>query len=96
MARCRERDQFCRVKLWLRIEGVRVSAMKPRSQAGPGHLDWLAGFCQGDLGQSFDELVDERGDVLGSAAGDDVAVLDDLFVDPFGAGVCEVGVDGGP
>jgi hypothetical protein len=55
-----------------------------------------AGFGQGDFGQGFDDLSAEGGDVFGSAAGDDVAILDDLFVDPFGAGVFEVGVDGGP
>jgi len=51
----------------------------------------LAGF-----GQGFDELVAEGGDVFWFAAGDEVAVLHDLFVDPVGAGVFEVGVDGGP
>ena len=51
----------------------------------------LAGSCQG-----FDDLFAEGGDVFGSAAGDEVAVPDDLFVDPLGAGIFEVGVDGGP
>jgi len=54
-------------------------------------LAWLAGF-----GQGCDDLVAEGGDVFGLAAGDEVAVLDDFFVDPGGAGVFEVGVDGGP
>ena len=56
----------------------------------------LAGFGQRDFGEGFDDLVVESRDVFGSAAGDEVAVLNDFFVDPVGAGVCEVGVDGGP
>jgi len=51
----------------------------------------LAGF-----GQGLDECVAEGWDVFRFAAGDDVAVLDDFPVDPVGAGVREVGVDGGP
>jgi len=51
----------------------------------------LAGF-----GEGFDELVAEGRDVFGFAAGDEVAVLDNLFVDPVGARVGEVGADGGP
>jgi hypothetical protein len=57
----------------------------------------LAGFGQGwGFGQGFDELVAEGGDVFGFAAGDEVTVLDDFLVDPVGAGVGEVGLDGGP
>jgi hypothetical protein len=41
-------------------------------------------------------LVAEGGDVFGLAAGDEVAVLHNLLVDPVGAGVFEIGVDGGP
>jgi len=72
--------------------------LKPRSQKRDlGHPNWLAGFGQGwGFGQGCDDLVAEGGDVLGFAAGDEVAVLDDFFVDPGGAGVFEVGVDGGP
>jgi hypothetical protein len=40
----------------------------------------LAGF-----GEGFDELVAEGGDVFGFAAGDEVAILHDFFVDPVGA-----------
>jgi hypothetical protein len=56
----------------------------------------LPTICLASFGQSFDELIAEGGDVFGFAAGDEVAVLHDLFVDPVGTGVLEVGVDGGP
>jgi len=59
-------------------------------------IERLTGFGQRDFGQRFDDLVAESGDVFGSAAGDEVTVLDDLFVDPLGSGVLEVGVDRGP
>ena len=54
-------------------------------------LAGLAGF-----GQGFDDLVAEGWNVFGFAAGDEVAVLNDFLVDPVGAGVFQVGVDGGP
>src|SRR5438132_1041865 len=42
-------------------------------------------------GDQLDQLLVERRDVVGLAAGDQVAVDDDLLVDPGAAGVAEVG-----
>jgi hypothetical protein len=60
-------------------------------------MNELAGFGQGwGFGQCVDQGLREGGDVFGFAAGDEVAVLDHFSVDPVGAGVFEVSVDGGP
>src|SRR5260370_33429490 len=82
---CRGGGLLWRGSRWL------LSKTQVRKKRELGRPNWLAGF-----GQGFDELVAEGGDVFGFAAGDEVAGLDYLFVDPVGAGVFEVGVGGGP
>src|SRR5438045_3744989 len=46
--------------------------------------------------QSLDDRLGEGRDVVRLAAGDEVAIGNNLLVDPAGPGVDEVGVDGGP
>ncbi|SDP10689.1 amino acid exporter, AAE family [Pedococcus dokdonensis] len=46
--------------------------------------------------QRLEERAVERREVVGVAAGDEVAVLDDLLVDPLGPGVAQVGLQARP
>jgi hypothetical protein len=48
------------------------------------------------LGDLLDQLVAERGQVVGLAAGDQARVHDDVLVNPGGAGVAQVGLQARP
>jgi hypothetical protein len=41
----------------------------------------------------LDGFADEGGQVVGLAAGDEAAVDDDVAIDPYGAGVRQVGLE---
>src|ERR671914_2199431 len=64
---------------------------------GPGRpgpfFVWLALRALFDLSE---KRLGERLEVVGLARGDDVAVFDELLVDPVGTGVDQVGLDRGP
>jgi hypothetical protein len=92
VGRCRGLGLLCRGSRWLLIEGRRQGAPRWLTVVHP--CSWLARLA--GFGQGFDDLFAEGGNVCGFATGDEVAVLDDLFVDPVGAGIFQIGVDGGP
>jgi amino acid efflux transporter len=77
--------------------GVAGAAVAYRGWAGHrwgrGSSVRLAGSA---VGERLEEVGAEGGQVVGVAAGDEVAVLDDLLVDPFGPGVAQVGLEAGP
>ena len=54
------------------------------------------GLAGGAVGQRLEQGGAEGREVVGVAAGDEVAVLDDLLVDPLRAGVAQVGLQARP
>ena len=68
----------------------------PRVLSGPSRLPDQSGQDAAPWATALQQLAVEGRQVAGVAAGDEVAVDDDLLVDPLGARVAQVGLQAGP
>ena len=78
--------------------GVAAAAMAYQGLAGRRTATQRAsgGLAGRAVGDRLEQGGVEGREVVGVAAGDEVAVLDDLLVDPLGAGVAQVGLEARP
>src|SRR5687767_9167163 len=68
--------------------------LKRNQVALPGRRQGLAGASMHAFGDFLNEFAVERGDVIGLATGNQAMIDDDRFIDPLGAGVFEVALNG--
>src|ERR1700733_4010954 len=74
-----------------RMPGRRVPRTPGRRAPGLG-----GGLQMFSIGNFFDDLLAEYCEVVRLAAGDEVSVQNNLFIDPVSTGVLEVGLERGP
>src|SRR5437763_16792680 len=85
---------------WISWEGISKRPASPLA-VSPFLLDLptslgLRGMRVHALPELLDHLSVERRDIVGLAARDEPVVHDDLLVDPVGAGVAQIGLEGRP